>query len=56
MPRVRLRAPGLVQAAGRTSPVECPGLVSYDSAASRTRPHPRDIAWHRENAVVALER
>ena len=29
-------------------------LFSYDSAASRTDPHLRDIAWRRENAVLAL--
>lgn len=29
-------------------------LFSYDSAASHTDPHLRDIAWSRENAVLAL--
>jgi hypothetical protein len=29
-------------------------LFSYDSAASHTDPHLRDIAWRRENAVLAL--
>jgi hypothetical protein len=29
-------------------------LFSYDSAASHTDPHLHDIAWHRENAVLAL--
>lgn len=29
-------------------------LFSYDSAASHTDPHLRDIAWNRENAVLAL--
>ena len=46
----------LVQAAGGTSPAGCQGLVSYDSAAGHTGPCLRDIAWHRENAVVALGR
>jgi hypothetical protein len=29
-------------------------LLAYDSAASHTDPHLRDIAWNRENAVLAL--
>jgi hypothetical protein len=29
-------------------------LFNYDSAASHTDPHLRDIAWRRENAVLAL--
>ena len=29
-------------------------LFAYDSAASHTDPHLRDIAWNRENAVLAL--
>jgi len=29
-------------------------LFAYDSAASHTDPHLRDIAWRRENAVLAL--
>jgi hypothetical protein len=29
-------------------------LFSYDSAASHTDPHLRDIAWRRENAVLAF--
>jgi hypothetical protein len=29
-------------------------LFSYDSAATHTDPHLRDIAWRRENAVLAL--
>jgi hypothetical protein len=29
-------------------------LFSYDSAASHTDPHLGDIAWRRENAVLAL--
>lgn len=29
-------------------------LFSYDSAASHTDPHLRDIAWRRENAVLAI--
>jgi hypothetical protein len=29
-------------------------LFAYDSAASHTDPHLRDIAWSRENAVLAL--
>jgi hypothetical protein len=29
-------------------------LFSYDSAASHTDPHLRDITWRRENAVLAL--
>jgi hypothetical protein len=29
-------------------------LFDYDSAASHTDPHLRDIAWRRENAVLAL--
>ena len=29
-------------------------LFSYDSAASDADPHLRDIAWRRENAVLAL--
>lgn len=29
-------------------------LFSYDSAASHTDPHLRDIAWRRGNAVLAL--
>jgi hypothetical protein len=29
-------------------------LFNYDSAASHTDPHLRDITWRRENAVLAL--
>jgi len=29
-------------------------LYNYDSAASHTDPHLRDIVWTRENAVLAL--
>jgi hypothetical protein len=29
-------------------------LFSYDSAASHTDPHLRDIAWSRENRVLTL--
>ena len=29
-------------------------LFAYDSAASHTDPHLRDITWSRENAVLAL--
>ena len=29
-------------------------LIACDSAASHTDPHLRDIAWNRENAVLAL--
>jgi hypothetical protein len=29
-------------------------LLSYDSAASHADPHLRDVAWNRENAVLAL--